>query len=331
MKLKQCFLLIFLVTSFGCASSSKSPMEDPTAINTDFDQEQKTVVVEDIAQLNAQAKTTRILPGDLIELHQPDDPKVNGRFRVDYDGTLALPYKIAVKAKGFSLSELRKKIHDAYAIYFKQDSIRADLVERRYWLEVRGLVTKPGRYLVERKTNIDEIIKLAGGFPQEKKPEYVQIQQGAKNSFFSLSEYYRSGDQNLFPAWDGGDTVFFLEEGSPSVEALALSKFIRIVGEIKKPGEVPYKPGADFTYYLAKAGGPTQFADLKNIQLIRGEGRDKKTYEFRFDDPNGIASIENGDFIFVPADRPGKTEKAVSTVGGAAAIVSAIALLIMVL
>src|SRR5262249_37304168 len=89
-----------------------------------------------------------IAPGFLVAMRSPDDKKLNGEFRVDFDGNLSLPYDQTVNASGLTVSDLEKKLTDLYRPYFKtSSSIKLHVTERRYWVDVRGPVQKPGQYL----------------------------------------------------------------------------------------------------------------------------------------------------------------------------------------
>jgi protein involved in polysaccharide export with SLBB domain len=48
---------------------------------------------------------------------------------------------------------------------------------------------------------------------------------------------------------------------------------INVLGQVKKPGLLMIDKGACLQEVLLKAGGPTEFADLKNIKLIRKEDK----------------------------------------------------------
>jgi len=149
-----------------------------------------------------------IVPGFLVTMHSLADTKLNGDYRVDFDGNLQLPYDVTTITTGLSLSQLKKKLTEQYRPYFKSPSdIDLHVKERRYWLDVRGLVEKPGRYLVEPEASLDLVIGLAGGTSKEPAPLYVRIQKGSKMCIFDLAQYYSRGaeDHQQVLGWLGGE------------------------------------------------------------------------------------------------------------------------------
>jgi hypothetical protein len=105
-----------------------------------------------------------VAPGFLLTARSSDDAKLNGDFRVEFNGDLILPYNVTVNTNGMTLSQLERKLAELYRPYFKTSSgIKLSVRERRFWVDARGLVEKPGRYLVEQNTSLDQLIGMAGG------------------------------------------------------------------------------------------------------------------------------------------------------------------------
>lgn len=111
---------------------------------------------------------------------------------------------------------------------------------------------------------------------------------------------------------------------------LAPAEPIQILGGVKKPGTVPYREGANLSFYLSEAGASTAENDSAKIQIIRGEPGKKKAQEFNLSDGT-IPPLRSGDIVIVHS--PAKKtfiEKSIAVAASAAAILGTAALLILV-
>lgn len=85
---------------------------------------------------------------------------------------------------------------------------------------------------------------------------------------------------------------------------------IYVIGEVNKPGLVPVEAGTTLLQSLSMAGGVTDFAATKRIQLRRQHGKGgEKVYRFNYDQVLegragiGTTVLFEGDVIVVPARR----------------------------
>jgi len=279
-----------------------------------------------------------IAPGFLISLHCLTDSKLNGEYRVDFNGDLQLPYDITAHTTGLTLLQLRKKLVDLYRPYFKTSSeIDVRIKERRYWIDVRGLVDKPGRYLMEPESSLDSAIGMAGGTSKETPPLYVRIQKGQQMFIFDLTQYYTQGeDHPQILGWLGGEILFFQRERTGfSGERLPYAAGrtpVYMMGEVRKPGEYSLTPGADFLDSLKQAGGFTEKADLDDIEIIRTTAGHKRVYDFSWSDFQRAPAPAQGDIVFVHADNVTKFERHTSLfatlIAAAASIVTSVVLVL---
>jgi len=256
-----------------------------------------------------------IAPGFLLNLSCAADPKLNGDFRVEFDGDVQLPYDMTVRAVGLTISQINKKLAELYRPYFKTSSdVVARVKERRFWVDVRGLVEKPGRYLVEPEASLDLIIGVAGGLSKETPPLYVRIQKGPKVFILDLNQYYSRGEEHpQILGWLGGEILFFQREIAGSLGGKSMSSEFQLpvymLGEVRKPGEYTLDPGSDFVDSLIQAGGFTERADLDNIEIIRRTGGRKRVYDFSWNNFQQAPAPEIGDVVLVHADNTTKFER----------------------
>ena len=265
-----------------------------------------------------------VSPGDWIMISQTFDKALTGKFQVQFDGTVQLPYDKTLLIQGLSLDELRALLQRTYQSYYQTPlTLEVSLGERKRWIEIGGLVNHPTRILVRKDEALDQIISAAGGLHSDASAKFAKIESENQTQLVNLEDYFDRGDDTGIPDWHGGEKITLLRE-SPEPP-------IHLLGEVRRPGDIPYKSGADFLYYLNKALGPTQFADLKQIQLIKNQGSDSQSIRFEATDHPNSQIIEKGDILLVPADKPGIFDRVIQILAGIGGLSATVAALILIL
>ena len=109
----------------------------------------------------------------------------------------------------------------------------------------------------------------------------------------------------MIPNWRGGDKVFFQSQGVDAASAKKAERhYVQIIGQVTSPGEYTLEDGADFFFYLSKAGGPKEDADLQNLEVLRVINGDRTSIKFGMKDMKKIPQISGGDIIIVHSDKP---------------------------
>ena len=254
-----------------------------------------------------------VAPGNLIEIRSPDS-KLNGDYRVEFDGSLKLPYNVRVNSFGLTEDQLTDSIRSSYRTYLRSpNEIKVTVSKKEYLVDAQGLLNKPGKYVVKQNTSLDEIIAEAGGVQTgtnpENVPRFVRINGLGGTTVIALADYH-SGNHKLQPNWQGGETLFFQTEGGAASASLQReSNSVRILGQVKNPAEYAAETNADFYTYLIKAGGPTDRADLGNIMVIRHQTGQTSALTFNLLDTSEIPEIVPGDTIILNADNATPLEK----------------------
>ena len=81
---------------------------------------------------------------------------------------------------------------------------------------------------------------------------------------------------------------------------------VYVIGQVARPGMFVMNPELNVLQALTLAGGPTPFAKLDNISVLRGTGTAQKTLSFRYSqvvEGKSLAqniTLESGDVIVVP-------------------------------
>jgi protein involved in polysaccharide export with SLBB domain len=210
-----------------------------------------------------------VAPGFLFTLNHPTDGKLQGSFRVGFDGLLKLPYGVTVNVLGQTTEEVRKKVVDGYNKFFQKgaQNVILTLLRKEYYVEVRGLVKKSGQYLVKRKESIDKVIDAAGGLNGTMKQDFyiASIKQQETNYSVSLNQYYENNALGTSFTWTGGDIIFVNNSSSDSVNAPT----VEVLGGVVTPGKTLFKEDANIFYYLGQRGGVISNLGYEEAFLIR--------------------------------------------------------------
>ena len=306
MKLFSTILALTLATvlaATGCSSEKVKKSETQTTTHVDYAAERERL-----------EKSNEIVPGFTLDIKHSADAEISGEYQVDFNGQLKLPYKVTIKAAGLTPEELQKKITTAYSSYFKAaNKVTVDITKRDYFVEARGLVQKPGRYLVRIDSSLEEIVALAGGYPgtgadakagTSPKPEYVRIvrpnfkdpRKGPSVVFIRLDDYFVKYEAQNELLWKGGEQLFFQLTGDPDA-ALGKSHLVQIMGEVRNPGEYPIVDGADLYTYIARSGGPTSTADLTSVSIIHRSDQSSTVVDLT--EKGRIENLGPGDIVLV--------------------------------
>ncbi len=98
----------------------------------------------------------------------------------------------------------------------------------------------------------------------------------------------------------------FIQDPSVTVVVTAVnSQKIFLVGEVTKVGPIALSPGMSPLQAISTAGGPTPYANLKHIYILRGAGAKQQKIAFNYkqalkgEDRQGL-ELHPGDTIVVP-------------------------------
>jgi polysaccharide export outer membrane protein len=81
---------------------------------------------------------------------------------------------------------------------------------------------------------------------------------------------------------------------------------VYVIGQVARPGMFVMNPELNVLQALTLAGGPTPFAKLDSISVLRGTGTAQKTLSFRYSQVvegkslQQNITLESGDVIVVP-------------------------------
>lgn len=175
-----------------------------------------------------------------------------------------------------------------------------DGAEDRTAIKVFGEVNTPAIFAFKPGASAVDMIMRAGGVTRFASVEQIRIINQGKPIVFNLQDYLDTGDKSRLPEIQKGATIFVPKQ----VEEIRRGSLtVYVMGEVARPGAFEGKPGASFIDILANSGGPTRFADTRQIRILRADGKIVMFDLVRFTEAGGSEALPPmlpGDAIFVP-------------------------------
>ncbi|OEE87040.1 SLBB domain-containing protein [Vibrio crassostreae] len=175
-----------------------------------------------------------------------------------------------------------------------------DSADSRNSIKVFGEVNAPGSFTYKENTDLVDVLMRSGGVTRYASVEQIRVISNNTPTLFNLKRYLDSGDESLLPILRPGATIFVPKQEE---EIKSGANMVYVMGEVAAPGAFEGKRDATFMDILANAGGPTRFAESRQIRVIKADGRvlkfDLAAYTEGLPNSNP-PSIKAGDAIFVP-------------------------------
>ncbi|MDQ3649478.1 MAG: polysaccharide export protein [Acidobacteriota bacterium] len=237
----------------------------------------KTVPGE--ASLLAQTdKGYRIGPDDVLDIRVYNRPQLSrDAVRVDARGMIRMPMiEDEIQAACRSESELSKEIAARYLKYQRKPYV--DVFVKEYQSQpvaVIGAVDKPGRFQLQRRVRLLELLSFAGG-PTERAGGRIQITR-APTALRCESPVADAADERLVDtlvAYNLRDTLRGDGEANPYVQpgdivSLPDAEQAFVVGNVLRPSAIPLREPITVSRAIAMAGGLMPDTKSSKIRIIR--------------------------------------------------------------
>jgi polysaccharide export outer membrane protein len=241
---------------------------------------------------------------DLLEISVFEIPDLNRIVRVSEKGTISLPLLGEMEVRGLTTMQLEDHLREALSLKYLQDP-QVSVFVREFGskkVSVIGAVGKPGVYQMLGPRTLLQVLSEAGGLGREAGSHLFVIRSvagGATDAIpVKIGDLLMNRDPELNLAVNPGDII------SVPIDRPV---YIYVDGAVKTPGRLEELESRPITLLqaIAKAGGVTERANLKSIQILR-RGSDgmqgdlrvslKKIRQGKDRDP----VLEEGDVVVVP-------------------------------
>jgi len=295
----------------------------PTIAQTSFPPERSSSAVTE--------RSAYILgSGDQIDITVFDYSEFTGAKVVLPDGTITLPLIGTVSAAGKTTEQLARELTSRLASLLVKPVVTVNLtVLRPILVNVAGEVQRPGPIQLRSLTTtnltignntiravptLSTALTEAGGITQNADIRQITLRRyGAGNSQpITVNLWDAISSDNAPPdlVLQDGDSIYvprLTEDKAIDRRLVARSSLspetvrVRVVGEVKKPGEIQVPPNSSLSSAVAIAGGPTVDARLRQVAFIRMNEQGKAARQtVDLQNLTDTYQVQDGDVIIIP-------------------------------
>ena len=221
----------------------------------------------------------RIGPYDVLELRVLGEPEMSASaIKVSADGYIQVPFVDEdIRAQCLTEREVSAVIAERLKKHLKYPEVHVGVKEyNSIPVAIIGAVNAPGRFRMERRVSLLELITFAGGIRTESGKTVTLVRQTAETQC----------DESKVVEAEAGTEDYITEvislksllEGSPEPNRLMrpgdivivpMADVIYVAGDVTRPNSFPLREGMTFTQALAQAGGATPTAKKGSIRIVR--------------------------------------------------------------
>jgi len=203
--------------------------------------------------------------GDMISVQVYGRPELATTTSVADDGSISLPLVGAVRIAGQSQTAAAQKVVAAFqgGQYLRNPQVTLLITQSRsQQVSVLGEVRTPGRFVVDGKTTVLDLLALAGGTTERGGDTVflIRADSAGKLERQRIDLKGLQSDQVALPSLSlrGGDSIYV-----PPYEQYY------IYGAITSPNMYRLEPSMTVLQAISRSGGLTQFANEKRVEIKR--------------------------------------------------------------
>jgi polysaccharide export outer membrane protein len=203
-------------------------------------------------------------PGDVVKATVYGSPDLAIETRVSEGGSMTFPLLGEVQVGGLSTQQAEKKIGGLLEKggYLKKAQVNLLITTlASQQVSVLGQVNRPGRYPVEGKRKVLDLLAIAGGVNQEggDMVSLVRTRNGnTTRETIDIVDIVRKGELNRDYEVAGGDIIFV--ERAPRAY---------ITGEVQRPGPFRIERAMTVQQAVSAGGGLTPRGTQRGLRITR--------------------------------------------------------------
>jgi polysaccharide export outer membrane protein len=221
----------------------------------------------------------RIGAGDIIEIRVFNRPQLSrDAVRVEESGMIEMPLiEESIPASCRTETELAQDIATRYLKYQRKPQVSVFVKEfNSQPVAVIGAVNQPGRFQLQRRVRLLELVAFAGG-PNERAGGRINIIRRSGPKGCSAESASSPSDQSLegdLISLDLNDTLRGGENASPYVQpgdivSIPEAEQAFVVGNVLRPTSIPLKDVVTVSGAIAMAGGVMPDTKLDKVRIVR--------------------------------------------------------------
>lgn len=203
-------------------------------------------------------------PGDVVKMSVYGSPDLAIETRVSESGSITVPLLGQVQVGGMTVAAAEKKIGDALEKggYLKKAQVNMLITTMTsQQVSVLGQVNRPGRYPVDGKRKVLDLLAMAGGISAEGGDlvSLVRTRNGqTTRETIDVVDMVRKGELNRDHEVSAGDIIFV--ERAPRAY---------VTGEVQRPGPLRIERGMTIQQAVSAGGGLTPRGSSNGMRVTR--------------------------------------------------------------
>lgn len=218
----------------------------------------------------------RIGPGDLLSVNVTDYAQLSSdSIRVDARGMILLPMlEGEIPATCRTEGELAKEIGVHYLKYLKQPMVKVFVREYQSQpVAVLGAVNAPGRFLLQRRLRLLELLTYVQG-PDIRAGRSIQIIHAGTSQICDVPANETERASDVVVSLNLSETMRGVEAANPYVQAgdiitVPEADQYYLMGNVAKPAAYPLKDSISLTQAIVIAGGTLPDTRTDKVKIIR--------------------------------------------------------------
>ena len=267
--------LTVVISNFTLAQSSTTNPQSPVTTST--------LAENRLTEKKASSKTSdtsyHIGIGDLLDVRVLNHPEMSRKTRVEGTGIIRMPYVGEVPATCLTETQLSQTITEKYRKYIREPNVDIFIEEYNSQLvAVIGAVDKPGRFQLQRRVRLIELLSYAGGPKQGSAGPTLHLIRSGEKDLCATESPTATNDQEAavpqlisFKLKDlltgSAEANLYVQPGD--IISLPEADQIFVTGFVMKPGALPLNGKITLTQAVGMSGGYSPEASKKKVRLIR--------------------------------------------------------------
>ncbi|MCB5364564.1 SLBB domain-containing protein [Pusillimonas sp. CC-YST705] len=240
------------------------------------------------------AAVSAVGPGDVLNIVVFGHPDLTSTVTITVDGEITLPLLGVMRVTGESPSAIARRIEKGMSDggYLRNPRVSVEVAQVRSQVaSILGEVHRPGRYAIEGKLSLLELLALAGGVRPGASEQAVLVRRGAHpgdaEQRIEMTIGTRDAQTQALQDTDlqSGDVLY-----------VPLAKRFFVYGEVHNPGAYPMENGMNVMRAVALAGGLNPRASERRISIKRTDEKTGATESIKV----GLDDVvQAGDVVYV--------------------------------
>lgn len=238
-------------------------------------------------------------PGDILNIEVWTYDNISRDVTVSENGDIKLPpMKGKVDVLGLNITLLEDKLESLLSKFVVEPIVFVKVLEFNSQRVIAMGETSTGIYPLKKETTLVEFISQIGGPTENADIHNMRlIRKDGSILTYDLNILMNDPLEGGKVLLSGGDTVYF-----PSLE----HNIIYVLGEVRTPGNIPFKENFTLLDAISEAGGYTEKAVIRSIIVVSGGIENPKAVRVNLKkllkegDFSQNLELSAGDMVFVP-------------------------------